>query len=155
MGSLATTFDYRAAVLSGNMQWLAMEDYITSYPPAIKAEISSSYLKKFQFFLSAFIPNSMPDFIAKTNFVFCQFSHTHDKFSLLSAYFKSLKKIPPQEGTEWKQWIIAIHHFQGLSESDQNILMPELTRIAQTSTRDEVEKLPQQLQEKATETMTF
>jgi hypothetical protein len=137
------------------MRWLEMEDYIANYPQEIKAEISSSYLKKFQFFLSAFIPGSMPSFMAKANFVFCQFSGAYIKFPLLEAYFKSLTKIPPPEGAEWRQWIVAIHHFQGLSENDQTTLMPELTRIAQASTRAEVEQLPSQLQEKVTETMTF
>ncbi len=155
MGWLAPPFDDRAGELSRNMRWLEMEDYITNYPREIKDEISSSPLKKFQFFLSAFIPNAMPSFIAKANFVFCQFSSPYAKFSLLSAYFKNVKKIPPQEGSEWKQWILAIHHFQSLSENNQSILMPELTRIAQESGRAEVAQLPQQLQEKATESMTF
>lgn len=155
MGWLAPPFDDRAGELSRNMRWLEMEDYISNYPRELKDEISSSYLKKFQFFLSAFIPNSLPSFIAKTNFVFCQFSYTYNKSSVLSAYFKSVKKIPPQEGSEWKQWILAIHHFQGLSEPEQNILMPALTRIAENSSKKEVEQLPSELQEKVTETMTF
>lgn len=154
-GSLAPTFDHRAEELSRNMRWLEMEDYITNYPREIKEEISSSYLKKFQFFLSAFIPDSRLSYIAKANFVFCQFSSPYAKFSLLSAYFKSLTKIPPQEGSEWKQWILAIHHFQSLSENDQTILMPELTRLAKNSTKEEVAQLPKQIQEKATESMTF
>ena len=150
MGWLAPPFDHRAEELSRNMRWLEMEDYISNYPQEIKDEISSSYLKKFQFFLSAFVPNSMTSFIAKSNLVFCQFSYTYNKDSLLSAYFKRVEKIPPQEGSEWKQWILAIHHFQGFSENDQNTLMPELMRIAKNSSKEEIEQLPSQLQAKIT-----
>ena len=150
MGSIAYSLEkfYPSLVhLSKSHRWIAMEDYVENYPSLPKQAILSSYILNPIFFISALLPKTYWGLrFTRYYLLFNQFSAKQTLFQNLEAYLENpdLSKIP-QETFAFFIWLTAIHQFQSLTLEDQLKLSPHLHRIANGSTQEQRDQLPNEV----------